>query len=114
MFSRAGTGFAATPDLPVTASVFGFRDLSGTLVCLRLETGFFDLVLLAGFLTDFLPAFFVAGFLLADFFAAFAVFPTCFTPCLLFFARFFTVDALAVRVRGGLRAFLALRFLTVF
>jgi hypothetical protein len=101
MFPRgeAGAGFAAGPALLVVTSVFGFPDFFGTLVCLGVETGFFDFVFFAAFLTDFLAAFFVAGF-----------FAGCFaflTTRLLFLALFFDAAALVVRARGDLRRFFA-------
>jgi hypothetical protein len=58
------------------------------------------------FFKDFLGAFFAAGFFVA-------VFLVFFGKRLPFFARFFGVDALAVRARSDLRAFFGARFLAV-
>jgi hypothetical protein len=90
-----------------------------SLACFGAEARFFDVVFFADFFGDFLGDFFgdflgafvTPVFFFAIFFAAFLAF--C-VPRLLVFARFFSADALVVGPRSDLRAFFALRFLTVF
>jgi hypothetical protein len=103
---------------PTTLNLFG------------VALGLFGPALFADFLGDFAGAFFAAGFFPAVFFAVFfavcvAVFVAVFlavflagvlafvAPRLLVLARFFDTAAFAVPARDDLRAFFALRFLTV-
>jgi hypothetical protein len=78
-----------------------------TLVLFGAELGFLDLVFFADFVDDLFGAFFAAG-------VFFAVFLAFFTARVRFFARFFSAEALTIRVRDDLRAFFAVRFLTIF
>jgi hypothetical protein len=68
----------------------------------------------AVFLKDFFPAFLGAFFATAFFTDFLTVFLACFVLRVLFFARFFNADPLAVRARADVRACFALRFLTLF
>jgi hypothetical protein len=99
---------------PTTLNLFG------------VALGLFGPALFADFLGDFAGAFFAAGFFPAVFFAVFfavcaAVFLAVFlagvlpffAPRLLVLARFFDAAAFAMPARDDLRAFFALRFLTV-
>jgi hypothetical protein len=99
---------------PTTLNLFG------------VALGLFGPALFADFLGDFAGAFFAAGFFPAVFFAVFfavcaAVFLAVFLAGVLAFfaarllvlARFFDAAAFAMPARDDLRAFFALRFLTV-
>ncbi|HEX9589810.1 MAG TPA: hypothetical protein VGA15_18955 [Bradyrhizobium sp.] len=93
-----------------------------TLVLFGVALGLFGPAFFADFLGDFSGSFLAADFFPAVFFAVFfavflagffTVFLAFFAPRLLVLARFFSAAAFAVRPRGDLRVFFALRFLTV-
>jgi hypothetical protein len=95
---------------------------AATLVLFDVALGRFGPALFADFLGDFSGACFAADFFSAVFFAVcFAVFLAVFfagvlaffAPRWLVWARFFNAATFAVRARDDLRAFFALRFLTV-
>jgi hypothetical protein len=85
-----------------------------TLVLFGVAPGLFGPAFFADFPGDLSGALFAADFFPAVFFVVFfTVFLAFFAPRSLVLARFFSAAAFAVRARGDLRVFFALRFLTV-